>query len=284
MLINKYDFIDFSSKIKRNKLIRIFMFLPVTVYRRIVKISFRFSKDYEFIKSLKDAHKGERCILIGNGPSLNENDLELLKNEFTFASNRIYTIFERTSWRPNIYMCGDVTQMQSSSIEIPEMKGTIKLLRNNCKRYPKQFEDSFHYFIHDGSFALDKEKLFQSRVSEDVASSFSISQSITCLMFELAFYMGFNEVYLIGVDHRFPIEIDMNGNTIERKVDQHFKGEVLAKKTKQNFCYKEALTKSYEVIAEYAKKNSIKIYDATRNGELNVFEKIDFSEVNWKCK
>jgi hypothetical protein len=45
------------------------------------------------LAALKDAHRGERCFLIGNGPSLKQTDLSLLKNEFTIGTNRIYLAF-----------------------------------------------------------------------------------------------------------------------------------------------------------------------------------------------
>src|SRR5512139_2649265 len=38
-------------------------------------------------------HRGERCFIIGNGPSLNDTDLSKLKDEFTFGMNRIYLLF-----------------------------------------------------------------------------------------------------------------------------------------------------------------------------------------------
>ena len=45
------------------------------------------------LAALKNAHKGERAFIIGNGPSLKQTDLAKLKNEFTFGMNRIYLMF-----------------------------------------------------------------------------------------------------------------------------------------------------------------------------------------------
>ena len=42
------------------------------------------------IAALKDIHKGERCFIIGNGPSLNKLDLSKIKDEYTFGVNAIY--------------------------------------------------------------------------------------------------------------------------------------------------------------------------------------------------
>ena len=60
----------------------------------------------ERLAALKDTHKGESCFIIGNGPSLKAEDLELLKNNniFCFASKRINLIYDKTSWRPDIWL------------------------------------------------------------------------------------------------------------------------------------------------------------------------------------
>ena len=47
------------------------------------------------LKSYKNIHKGERCFIIGTGPSLKTEDLDKLKDEFTFSSHRIFEIFPK---------------------------------------------------------------------------------------------------------------------------------------------------------------------------------------------
>jgi hypothetical protein len=47
----------------------------------------------QHLGALKDIHKGERCFVIGNGPSLKNTDISKLENEFTFGMNRIYLMF-----------------------------------------------------------------------------------------------------------------------------------------------------------------------------------------------
>ncbi len=48
-----------------------------------------------------------RAFFIGNGPSLVASDLDLLKNEVTFACNRIQLIYPDTKWRPTHYVFTD---------------------------------------------------------------------------------------------------------------------------------------------------------------------------------
>jgi hypothetical protein len=52
---------------------------------------------------LKDKHKGETCIIIGNGPSLKEIPQDFLKKYPTFGTNRIYAIKHLEGFHPVYY-------------------------------------------------------------------------------------------------------------------------------------------------------------------------------------
>ena len=54
------------------------------------------------LDSYHNKYQGQACFIVGNGPSLNSRDLNLIKKEgyITFAANKIYRIFKETDWRP----------------------------------------------------------------------------------------------------------------------------------------------------------------------------------------
>ena len=56
------------------------------------------------IFDLKDIGIGKRIFLVGNGPSLNDMNLDLLENEYSIAMNRIELIYPKTKWRPTYYI------------------------------------------------------------------------------------------------------------------------------------------------------------------------------------
>ena len=80
------------------------------------------------IKSYKNIHKGQRCFIIGTGPSLTADDLNKLKNEVTFGSNRIFEIFSQTDWRPTYYMNQDYKLICKYVDEIKEIKARRKFM------------------------------------------------------------------------------------------------------------------------------------------------------------
>ncbi|MCK4900605.1 MAG: hypothetical protein KAS38_17625, partial [Anaerolineales bacterium] len=56
------------------------------------------------LAELKDVHRGQRCFIIGNGPSLKNTDLSLLKEEFSFGMNRIYLMFPELGFSTTYFL------------------------------------------------------------------------------------------------------------------------------------------------------------------------------------
>jgi len=92
--------------------------------------------------------------------------------------------------------------------------------------------------------------------------------------------MGFNEIYLLGVDNT---PISMN-DIKEYSTTGHFYTE----DTLENERYValrgvvdidialELLNNDYNVTKEYCTKRGIKIFNATRGGKLEVFDRVNF--------
>ena len=59
---------------------------------------------YNGISKLENIGLGKRIFLVGNGPSLNDMNLDLLENEDTMKMNRIDLLFPKTKWRPTYYI------------------------------------------------------------------------------------------------------------------------------------------------------------------------------------
>ena len=73
-------------------------FIKSRISRIAVRVTGRKKSSEAYLKSVKGKYKGQRCFVLGNGPSLSPDDLNMLKDEITFASNRIYKIFDKQVW------------------------------------------------------------------------------------------------------------------------------------------------------------------------------------------
>ena len=93
----------------------------------------------------------------------------------------------------------------------------------------------------------------------------------------MAVYMGFDEIYLIGIDHTFSRIIDENGNVHDGKLT---KGEehasFLGNYNMPNGSEVYKVENAYRAARQYGEENNIKIYNATRGGELEIFERVTF--------
>lgn len=237
------------------------------------------SEDSEYIKTFKEKHKGRRCFVIGNGPSLTGEDLDLIKDEISFACNRIFKIYDKTEWRPTYYMCGDRQRLYEDIDKIKKLDCDYKFVTTWADVYGRIPEDNLHYFLISGPFEPHVERKIQKTVQEDVSKYFSAAQTITCNEIEFAIYMGFKEIYLLGVDHNYPVSIDITGKKIiDKTIKDHFEGGEL-EELQKNYIYSDAATKCYENIEKYAKEHGIKIYNATRGGKLEAFERVKLEDV-----
>ena len=202
-------------------------------------------------------------------------------SEKTFAFNRIYQMYPYIDWRPTYYMAMDGSILQKLRQEKKsafEAEYLFLADRKLVKRYKKQ--NAFQV-IKQGNTAVRRERNMLTNVYEDVYNHFSPAQSVTINALEFAFYMGFKEIYLLGLDHSFAVEVDINGKKhINKDVQNHFK-EDNDKAPYAN--HKEALTKEYEICKKYADEHGIKVVNVTRGGKLEVFERDTLENVLKQC-
>ena len=92
------------------------------------------SADDRKVIGLKDIHKGGRGFIIGTGPSLQIEDLDLLKNEVTFACNKIYLAFNQTEWRPTYYSVLDILVAEHNANIIDQL-GLCRIFHEDVKPF-----------------------------------------------------------------------------------------------------------------------------------------------------
>ena len=85
-------------------------------------------KDIEMIQSFKDKHKNEKGIIIANGPSLKEINLDLLKNIPTIGMNRIYMLYDKFEFRPTYYCIEDRLEAEAQCDIIHSLNNHIILI------------------------------------------------------------------------------------------------------------------------------------------------------------
>lgn len=228
------------------------------------------------IQSLKNICQGKRCFIIGNGPSLLARDLDQLKNEYTFAANRVYEIFSQTDWRPWAYMVVDRDYMWSDAENIKKVPCEWKFIPFEAKMDTHEWKHTFQ--IHGGitNFVIHRGNDITAYIPEDVSKGFSNGYTVTFIAIQLAIYMGFREIYLLGVDFNYSVYYDKNGKVHHRDgVTDYFNG----KKYVMTMQMMEPTRQAYIVSRQYCDSHEIIIKNATRGGKLEVFERVDFNSL-----
>lgn len=227
-----------------------------------------YNPDYmknEFLK-FKNIYKNRRCFVIGNGPSLRMDDLDRLsKNkEICFGSNGIFLAYSKTIWRPDYYVIADFVKYMEYYDEIIKMAGSSLFIKTffNLKEFPYPKDVNVY-----NSPPQKKQFVF----SEDIAKAVYSGAMVTFNMLQIAAYMGFTEIYLLGVDFSFDFSLSAASNHF----DTAYEKTALRRDT---FYYDENLA-AYKAAEEYSKSHGFKIYNATRGGKLEVFERVNFDEL-----
>ena len=228
------------------------------------------------LSKYKDCHKGERCFLIGNGPSLRAEDLTRLheRGEICFAFNRIYNIFDKTPWRPTYYISQDEKMLQGCADTVDATYLGTKFIPINLKWYHAIQLSHAEWFLMKAP-VLDGGKPLE--FSDDLPSCLFNSATGMYTAAQIAAYMGFKELYLIGVDHHFHISQNNKGEiVVDNSVKDYFSDQYNTDKEQLYIPNTENSTLTYVAMKEQCEKRGIKVYNATRGGKLEVFERVDF--------
>lgn len=217
------------------------------------------------IEKYKDKYRGKRCFIIGNGPSLDSRDLDMLKQkgEISFGVNSIFYAFEKTDWRPTYYV---VVQ----GWECPEMYGKLEDMGCQCA-FIGDTDDEFWGVRHDKKIqkfhvVCDVNESRLPLFSTDFSQKCYAGGTVVYSCMQLAVYMGFEEIYLIGVDFSY---------AEQESSYEHFYGV----DSQVSIGYKERVILAYQAAKKYADAYGIKIYNATRGGKLELFERINFDDI-----
>lgn len=239
--------------------------------------------DAEGLAGLYNKYKGERCFIIGNGPSLNKHDLSLLEGEYTFAVNSFYYKTQETGFRPTFFVVEDSSVMKENAEQIRNYEAPFKFFPTNYRSLHPDAENVFFFNMNRGFYEKTSPNYCVPRFSTDASQILYCGQSVTYINLQLAFFMGFTEVHLIGMDFDYviPKEHERSGDLILSTTDDpnHFHKDYFGagktwkdpKLERVGMNYKQAKV-SYEAVGR-------KIYNATIGGKLEIFERSDYNSL-----
>lgn len=229
----------------------------------------RSSENKARLSAYKNIHAGQRCFIMGNGPSLGQMDLTPLKNEFTIGLNRIYLLFDKLPFVPNYFVSVSDLVLEQFTNEITNLP-MPKFVNWNQRSLFNESASDIHYLR-----VVSGIKVF---FGNSPLMPLESGSTVTNVAIQLAYFMGFSEVYLIGVDHNF---VDKGiPNSVEKRAAEsdvnHFHPNYFPKGVAWQLPDLLHSEMAYKADRDFFESHGRKIVDATVNGKCEVFEKVDF--------
>lgn len=225
------------------------------------------------IMKYQNRYSGKRCFVIGNGPSLKNTDMTFLKNEITFGMNRVYLAFAEWKFQTSFLVSiNDLVIEQSRedfrNLSIPKFFSW----RSRNLLFPEGEPDENTHFLYTTYTG--------PKFSNQLKSRFWEGATVTYVCLQLAYCMGFQEVYLIGVDHNFETRGKANQTVISSGDDpNHFSPEYFGKGFRWQLPDLETSEGAYRLADTHYRQGNRQILDATLGGKLEVFPKVEYSEL-----
>lgn len=229
------------------------------------------------LADFRDIHKGERCFVVGTGPSLNKTNMKKLEDEITLGCNRCYLGFKKWKIRFKYWGIEDIlvafdTANEWNNIDFEKkfIPTDLGYLVTNWKNvYPIYFERA-HFYPNRPKFSFNQHVIYWGG-------------TVTYMLLQIAAIMGCNPIYLIGVDFYYVLPENakrQRGYLISQSEDvSHFDSEYFGRGRKWHFPKLHRMKKAYEAANLETKKRGIRIYNATVDTKLDVFEKVDFDDL-----
>jgi hypothetical protein len=227
-----------------------------------------YQKNIRRLERFRDAYSGERCFILGNGPSLNRMDLGRLRSEQTFGLNRIYLLAERTGFLPSFLVAVNTLVLSQfgrdiEALPMPKFLGFDS--RDDVRADPLTFfvkhnpTPGFYHHFHHGLWH---------------------GATVTYVAIQLAHFMGFHKVYLIGVDHHF----ECQGQPHERQTSQqadsnHFDPAYFGPGIDWHLPDLETSEAAYRIAKIQFRESARILANAGIGGHLEIFPRVAFDSL-----
>lgn len=254
-------------------------------------------------KNLKNLYKGKRCFIIGNGPSLKHYDLSKLSDEYVFTVNNMMTTDYFKILKPNFHMFFDpgfYNYFFHIDPKNDEEKNKMKAIRKSMEHDPNMiYFSSFRLkstfkklFPKLNSYFLLNNKTFTPHLKKPskISRNTPAYQNVIIYAINIAFYMGFDEIYLLGVDMTGFLEYyeynklnDQWGHFYDKTEEDQKKAiDYMNEKNIDNEFNLKNLGKTFQqfkIVQKNALRRKVKLMNASEHGALDVIPRVNYDKI-----
>ncbi len=213
--------------------------------------------------SLIGSCTGRTGIILGNGPSLNRVDFDLIRRVTTIGSNHIHLAAEQYRFLPDIVTCTNLLVLEQAADIYRELDECLVVLPVYAQDLIGEADHIVYLNInHDGDW------------SDDVVDGASTFATVSYFNLQLAGYLGFETIGLVGFDHAYHQPDGGSHGTVIQASDgddpNHFSPDYF-----RNRPWQQADTGAMEAVYATAQRRLAprRVINATDGGQLEIFER-----------
>jgi hypothetical protein len=257
-------------------------------------------KNIEF----KNSFRGKRCFILGTAPSIMDFDLNKIKNECLIAINEFHhhPDFDQVfnSHPENKFI---VLPPTHSSITEDEILKILSEMQHKISRQITLFLglDNYQLNYHQ---QVSAHHLFQehqlryfntgiqtqlgwyrfSKKHWDLTRNIWSSSVGSVYALIIAIYMGFDEIYLLGIDHSYlsftdPVAYRFYGDHPNLKKRNEIERNEMEHQKSRNTIILEGTHLAFEQYTLIAKHSKSQVYNLSKQSIIDIFPKKDFPEL-----
>jgi len=227
-------------------------------------------KNKQRLETWRNKFAGERCFVIGNGPSLRKMDLNKLAGEFTIGMNRIYLAFDDYQFRSSCLVSVNDLVLEQCHTEMQALD-IPKFISWRARKYFKASAETLF---------LDTDYTFPEDFNGNATGRLFEGFTVTYVSLQLAYFLGFSKAILIGVDHNFTTKGPANTVVTSQGEDpNHFASNYFGKGFRWQLPDLDGSERAYRMAREAFQADGRQILDATVGGKLDIFPKVDYEHL-----
>lgn len=238
-------------------------------------------------EDLHNRHRGRRCFVIGNGPSLVKQDIAPLAGEVTFAMNGFLRHPLVRHVRPTYYLFADGVLFDGSPQCDQFMAEVRSAVTDSTFIAPYTYGQNV---ARRGLLPLDRTRfvayagMLRTATLRTLDLTRPVPGVINCaqLAIMLAIAMRCSPIYLLGLDHDWLANRVHEGHFYSGKT---IPNHAVAHGDPQKWAYRDQMQATmdawdgYLALRDYAERHGVEIVNCTAGGFLDVFPRAEYETV-----
>lgn len=254
--------------------------------------AFAASGEYDKILAMKDIYKGKRAFILGNGPSINQQDLTLLRDEITFVANWFINHKRFRRINPKFY-CVSSHEMFGGWGKEPDLNADFaRLVAEKQTEQTFFFSNRFASYMKETglvpeprlrSLIFDRPKFLIDEIgTQNYDLARCMDDGYTVLLtfcVPLCVHFGITDIYLLGCDCDYGLTAPSDPKSYFYRPEQHTSSTTSFDSLVRIWTPGGPIFQTYEIVAREAESRGTRMFNATRGGRLELLPRVEYESL-----